>query len=90
VSESGSEYETYGQVAPLRAELEDPETPVLIKACDLIPRVVVRPEAVFDGQTRVLRTEVDDVLRIGFNDLDPEHSTGTEVKGAHTSRIHLA
>jgi hypothetical protein len=62
--------ETYSQVAPLCAELEDPETPVLAEVRGLILRVVIRPETVFQGQTRVLRTElVDNVLRVGFDNL---------------------
>ena len=53
----------------MRAVLEDPKTPVLVKVCDLIFRVVVRPEAVFDTHTQILPTEVDNVLRVGLDDL---------------------
>ncbi len=61
--------ETNSQVAPLCAVLEDPETPVLTEIRDLILRIVIRTETVFNGQTHVLQTElVDNVLRVGvFN-----------------------
>jgi hypothetical protein len=55
---------THRQVAPLCAVLEDPETPVLTEIRDLISRVVVRPKAVFRGQTRILWAESDNVLRV--------------------------
>jgi len=63
------ECETHCQVSPLRAELEDPEAPVLTKVRDLIPRVIVRPEAILNGHPRIPRTEVDNVLRIEFQRL---------------------
>ncbi len=61
--------DTNSQVAPLCAVLEDPETPVLTEIRDLILRIVIRTETVFNGQTHVLQTElVDNVLRVGvFN-----------------------
>jgi hypothetical protein len=62
--------ETHGQVTPLCTELEDPETPVLTEVRGLILCIVIRPETIFRGQTRVLRTElVDNVLRVGFDNL---------------------
>ena len=79
----GCECETHGQVAPLRAVLEDPKAPVLVKVRDLIFQVVVRPEAIFDTHTHIFRTEVDNVLRERFDGLGLE-------QGVHTSRIHLA
>ena len=61
--------DTNSQVAPLCAVLEDPETPVLTEIRDLILRIVIRTETVFNGQTHVLQTElIDNVLRVGvFN-----------------------
>lgn len=64
------ECETHCQVSPLRTELEDPKTPVLTKVIDLIRRVIVRSEAVLDGRVRILRTEVDNVLRVEFQRLE--------------------
>jgi hypothetical protein len=64
------ECETHYQVSPLRTELEDPKTPVLTKVIDLIPRVIVRSKAVLDGRARILRTEVDNVLRVEFQRLE--------------------
>ena len=61
--------ETYSQVTPLRAELEDPETPVLTEVRDLILHIIIRPETIFRGQTRVPTIVVDNVLRVGFYDL---------------------
>jgi hypothetical protein len=62
--------ETHGQVAPLCTELEHPETPVLTEVRGLILLIVIRPETIFQGQTRVLRTElVDNVLRVAFDNL---------------------
>ena len=59
---------THSQVAPLCAELEDPEAPVLTEVRDLIVRVVIRPETVFHCRTRALRAEfVDNVLRVEDN-----------------------
>ena len=58
--------ETYSQVAPLCAELEHPETPVLAEVRDLILRVIICPETVFHGQTWVPTEFVDNVLRVGF------------------------
>ena len=55
---------TNSQVTPLCAILEDPETPVLTEVGDLILRVVIRTKTVFNGQTRVPRTEVDNVLYV--------------------------
>jgi hypothetical protein len=59
------EGETHGEVTPLRADLKGPETPFLTEVRDLIARIVVRPEAVFHGHTRVLWTEADHILRVG-------------------------
>ena len=53
---------TYGQIAPLRAVLEDPKTPVFDEIGHLVPRGVARPEAFFRGQARFLRAERDDIL----------------------------
>ena len=54
--------QTHGQIAPLRAVLEDPKTPVFDEIGPLIPRGVARPEAFFCGQTRFLRAERNDIL----------------------------
>jgi hypothetical protein len=60
--------ETHGQVAPLCAVLEGPEAPVLTEICGLIFRIVVRPEAIFHSQTRILWAEGgSDVLCVRFN-----------------------
>ena len=53
----------------MRAELEDPETPVLTEVRDLILHIIIRPETIFRGQTRVPTIVVDNVLRVGFYDL---------------------
>ena len=60
---------THSQVAPLCAELEHPETPVLIEVRDLILRVIICPKTIFHGQTRVPTKVVDNVLRVGFYNL---------------------
>ena len=70
--------ETHSQVVPLCAELEHPETPVLTEVRDLILHVIICPETVFHGQTRVPTEVVDNVLRVGFYKLG--NSTNTKLK----------
>ena len=53
---------THGQIAPLRAILKNPEAPVFDKTGHLVSRGVVRPKAVFCGQTRFLRAERNNIL----------------------------
>jgi hypothetical protein len=60
------ERKTHSQIAPLCAELEDPEAPVLAEVRGLILHVIIRPETVFQGQARILTEVVDNVLRVGF------------------------
>ena len=58
--------QTHYQVAPLRAVLEDPKTPVFNETGHLVPRGVTLgvtcPEALFHGQTCFLRAEWYDIL----------------------------
>jgi hypothetical protein len=65
----------------LCTELEDPETPVLTEVRDLIFRVVIRPETVFQSQTRILWTDVvDNVLRVGFYNLATRQAPNLRTK----------